>query len=342
MKHITQATLGVLLFASVIVIHEGGHLLASLWYGFPVEEFSVGFGPLLAQVDAWGLSWSLRAIPLGGYCKVDVPDGPSWGLFVMLSAGIFLNLVLGVLGMVWSFSKGKEDVRLKIPDSWREYQPFENAVAQFVYRILAEFVFLFLFPFVAIWEMGRSALVGSGVMAWASFHLMLGISNLLPLFPFLDGAKMGGVTMSSVTGGDWGVNGAIISLMFILLVVLGTQWLRRKLPAWDEAKKERELAEAETTLKDLSDSLVAEGWLVSYSYEWNEKEGCVWVEFNASKQEGRHVKFSMPGDDMSHQNVRTAMAGREAMAKVFDLGEIGAEVTMVDGNLKVSVKDLDE
>lgn len=53
----------------MVLIHELGHYTAAKILGFTVEEFSVGFGPkLISRVRRNGERWSLRLLPLGGFC----------------------------------------------------------------------------------------------------------------------------------------------------------------------------------------------------------------------------------------------------------------------------------
>ena len=65
------APLGVLLvFGFLIFIHELGHYAAGRYFGVPVEDFSLGFGPkLLAFRDRHGTTWAFRLLPLGGFVK---------------------------------------------------------------------------------------------------------------------------------------------------------------------------------------------------------------------------------------------------------------------------------
>lgn len=59
-----------LILFTAVVLHEAGHLVAARRAGAAVTEFAVGFGPVLAVRHARGLDWSLRAVPLGGFCHV--------------------------------------------------------------------------------------------------------------------------------------------------------------------------------------------------------------------------------------------------------------------------------
>lgn len=56
-------------FGFMIFIHEGGHYAACRLFGVDVEEFSLGFGNILFS-RKWGKTlYSIRAFPLGGFCK---------------------------------------------------------------------------------------------------------------------------------------------------------------------------------------------------------------------------------------------------------------------------------
>ena len=60
----------ILLLAVLIMIHEFGHFTAARIMKIDVTEFSVGFGPRLAgwKSRKYETKFSIRAIPLGGYC----------------------------------------------------------------------------------------------------------------------------------------------------------------------------------------------------------------------------------------------------------------------------------
>src|SRR5437016_3278448 len=59
----------VLAFGFMIFIHEGGHYLACRLFGVDVEEFALGFGPALFSRKLGATLYTLRSIPLGGFCK---------------------------------------------------------------------------------------------------------------------------------------------------------------------------------------------------------------------------------------------------------------------------------
>lgn len=75
MTFFITAAVSLLVFGSVVLVHELGHFLAARAAGIRVEEFSVGLGPRL-----WGFTgkngtrYSLRLLPLGGYNLFNTPD----------------------------------------------------------------------------------------------------------------------------------------------------------------------------------------------------------------------------------------------------------------------------
>ena len=59
----------------MIMIHETGHYLAGKILKFKIEEFSIGFGPkIFSKKMKSGEIFSLRWIPLGGYCAFKGED----------------------------------------------------------------------------------------------------------------------------------------------------------------------------------------------------------------------------------------------------------------------------
>lgn len=105
----------VVLFCLLIAGHEFGHYAAAKLLGVKVNEYSIGMGPLLWQTKKGETEYSLRALPIGGYCKIEGEDGdsdddrsfgkkPWWAKVIILAAGAFMNFVLCILlliGLFW-------------------------------------------------------------------------------------------------------------------------------------------------------------------------------------------------------------------------------------------------
>ena len=109
--------LAILLLGILIVVHELGHFLSARALKIAVKEFSVGFGPALKQWKGkkHGTLFSLRGIPLGGYCafyddETDemTEDDPRryasarvWKRMIVVVAGAAMNVLLAfVLAVV--------------------------------------------------------------------------------------------------------------------------------------------------------------------------------------------------------------------------------------------------
>ncbi|MBQ2929444.1 MAG: site-2 protease family protein [Clostridia bacterium] len=61
--------IGILLLGILIAVHEFGHFIAARICGIEVMEFAIGMGPkLIGWTGKTGTKFSLRAIPLGGFC----------------------------------------------------------------------------------------------------------------------------------------------------------------------------------------------------------------------------------------------------------------------------------
>ena len=75
MTFFITAAVSLLVFGSVVLVHELGHFLAARAAGIRVEEFSVGLGPRLWSFTGKnGTRYSLRLLPLGGYNLFNTPD----------------------------------------------------------------------------------------------------------------------------------------------------------------------------------------------------------------------------------------------------------------------------
>ena len=62
--------IAIIVFSIIIIVHELGHFFAAKSCGILVEEFSVGMGPLIGSKKIGETEYSLRALPIGGYCKM--------------------------------------------------------------------------------------------------------------------------------------------------------------------------------------------------------------------------------------------------------------------------------
>lgn len=98
----------ILIFGLLIAVHELGHFATAKLLGVSVEEFSIGMGPLLWSRQKGETLYSLRALPIGGFCALEGEDEESddprafgraraWKKFLILVAGAAMNFLVGVL-----------------------------------------------------------------------------------------------------------------------------------------------------------------------------------------------------------------------------------------------------
>ena len=60
----------IIFLGPLIFFHELGHFLFARFFGVKVEAFSIGFGPKIFSFKRGDTTYSLSAIPLGGYVKM--------------------------------------------------------------------------------------------------------------------------------------------------------------------------------------------------------------------------------------------------------------------------------
>ena len=100
--------IAILIFGVLIAVHELGHFTAAKSLGVKVNEFAIGMGPALWKKQGKETLYSLRALPVGGYCAIEGEDGesedersmakkPLWQRLIILFAGAFMNFLIGFL-----------------------------------------------------------------------------------------------------------------------------------------------------------------------------------------------------------------------------------------------------
>ena len=120
--------IAVLILCFMIAVHELGHYLAGKLLGFKINEFAIGMGKILFKRTnkKTGEVFTLRAIPLGGFCSFEGDDGlesktvgkndsestdattetkkamafneqPPWKRLIVLFSGAFFNFLSAIL-----------------------------------------------------------------------------------------------------------------------------------------------------------------------------------------------------------------------------------------------------
>lgn len=98
----------IFLLGILILIHEAGHMIVAKRCKVKVNEFSIGFGPKIWKKQGKETKYTVRLIPLGGFCSMEGEDEKSdqEGSFSKASipkrmaivlAGAFVNILFGLL-----------------------------------------------------------------------------------------------------------------------------------------------------------------------------------------------------------------------------------------------------
>ena len=127
----------VFLFGVMIAIHEFGHFITAKACGVRVEEFAIGMGPALLKKQKGETLYSLRAVPLGGFCAMTGEDEASddpraftsqahWKRILILTAGAFMNFVLGLLIVLLLYADATA-FRAPVLEGFMEGCPYESA-----------------------------------------------------------------------------------------------------------------------------------------------------------------------------------------------------------------------
>ncbi len=98
----------IILLGFLIFIHEGGHFLVAKLCKVKVNEFAIGFGPIIWKRDKGETKYAIRLIPLGGFVSLEGEEERSdkEGSFSKASipkriaiviAGGTVNIVFGLL-----------------------------------------------------------------------------------------------------------------------------------------------------------------------------------------------------------------------------------------------------
>ena len=108
----------ILLFSLLIFVHELGHFVAAKLSGVQVNEFAMFMGPAIVKWQRGETLYSIRCIPIGGYCAMEGEDEDTdnprsfqkaawWKRLIILVAGAAMNFIIGLvlLGLTYGPAK---------------------------------------------------------------------------------------------------------------------------------------------------------------------------------------------------------------------------------------------
>ena len=227
--------LTLLILSILVVVHEWGHFIAARKTGVFVEEFSIGMGPLIYAKQGKETQFSIRALPLGGFCKmrgegdageedeetaaedaavrepVDPDDPRSFSnktkgqRFIILVAGAAMNIVFAFVLLVLIYLFKGANILQALGLGLETTGKFGITIYQSLYMLVTG-------------QVGMNDVAGPigmvskvhdffqyGIIALMSFTALisvnLGVINLLPL-PALDGGQIMIIIIEKLVGRD--------------------------------------------------------------------------------------------------------------------------------------------
>ncbi len=127
----------ILIFGVLIAVHELGHFLAAKACGVRVNEFSIGMGPALLKKTKGDTQYSLRLLPIGGFCAMEGEEEDSndpaalnnqsfWQKLLIFAAGALMNFLAGLIIILVLYA-GVKAVNVPVIRGFAEGCPLESA-----------------------------------------------------------------------------------------------------------------------------------------------------------------------------------------------------------------------
>mgnify|MGYP000646552519 CR=1 FL=1 len=146
--------LAVLMFGLLIAVHEFGHFASAKLFGIQVNEFSVGMGPTLLKKQKGETLYSLRALPIGGFCAMEGEDEDSgderslgrqgfWKKVVIFAAGSFMNFLAGFLIILAVYSGAQGFLIPAAAGTAPEFEERNGQAGDIFYSVNGERVYLY-------------------------------------------------------------------------------------------------------------------------------------------------------------------------------------------------------
>ena len=200
----------LVLLGFLIIIHEGGHFLVAKLCKVKVKEFAIGFGKIIWQKQGKETKYTLRLIPLGGFCNMEGEEEESddegsfskasiWKKMAIVLAGATVNILFGILvyfilmsTVLIQFADPARDTILNRLYYGAQYTGtfilsiFDSVKTLFTGGLATD-------QMVGIVGISEVVVQTTGILNYiyllAIISVSLGVTNLLPI-PALDGGKI--------------------------------------------------------------------------------------------------------------------------------------------------------
>lgn len=200
----------IFLLGFLIFIHEGGHFLVAKLCKVKVNEFALGFGKIIWQKQGKETKYSLRLIPLGGFCSMEGETEESdakgsfskasvWRRMAIVVAGATVNIIFGILVyFILVSTVGIQFVNPAKDTFWNRIYYGAIGTGEFIGTVFESIKMLFsgglqANQMVGIVGISEVVVQTNGLVNYlhllAVISVSLGVTNLLPI-PALDGGKI--------------------------------------------------------------------------------------------------------------------------------------------------------
>ena len=248
--------IAVVLFMMLIAVHELGHFSMAKFFNINVYEYAIGMGPVLFQRKKGETMYSLRAIPLGGFCNLDDTESdpnaedagetiikhsedpgdfrnqPVWAKIPVLAAGSLFNILFAIilLGGVYFFYNGmKVSLLLCLKQAVLMIGVYVVSIVQWISGLFtgasSTDELTGVVGIVQVISESASYGIADLVYIMGILSINLGIMNMLPI-PALDGGRILFTILRKLSGGriteeaEMIVNGIGMILLLVLMVFL--------------------------------------------------------------------------------------------------------------------------
>jgi len=141
----------ILILSLLVLVHEWGHFMAAIKNGIKVDEFGIGFPPNIFKYKGKLTTYTINAIPLGGFVKLHGEDGITkkflkdkhsfasktpWQKVQVVCAGVLMNFLVFWVLMTVAITIGvnplivsEDDYLMAFEDGTFVSQPFVRVKA---------------------------------------------------------------------------------------------------------------------------------------------------------------------------------------------------------------------
>lgn len=187
----------ILMLGFLVLIHESGHFFVAKLCKVRVNEFAIGFGPVIWKKQGAVTKYALRLIPLGGFVSMEgeAERSTKEGSFseasvlkrmAIIVAGGLVNIIFAII-LFWCLSASFVGPK----NAFYNVGYFLKSMAEGVIQIFTGKASIdqMMGPVGISSVVSKTSGIADFIYIVSAISLSLGVTNLLP-FPPLDGGKV--------------------------------------------------------------------------------------------------------------------------------------------------------